>query len=436
MCQIPPPPQALLVAPYFQQVIAAVDEGRPIPPIPSYAYPTLRPLVDTPPIASITAAGKRKAPPARQEVKPDPWHGKKRRTDRTGDISASDDSERSGGHDEEDEEAEDEDEEEEEDEDEDELMSEAADGEVNPYGADRLKSVDDADEGGQMEIDNENDGIYPYPTPSSQPRQPAPRSRGRSVVLITQKPPKANSRSKSKPQKSKRPVVDDNENDHRTSLPITTKGLSPAQIEASWRAQTKNTDVAIINPRQSEVQCDNCVRDRVMCWTANRSTACLNCRFVKKSRCQNTEQAKKKEDNAPDGSQPAATGRRLKQSGSTPKGSQSSTSLKITVPPPAPRQHASTSVAPAVIVPSADVPEVVKRRSRSSSRAKSTRAQAAPQPDVAPPAPQLDIALPAPPPSDAAAGIPDPLVCAPPVQEEPRCRYSHYFSISFTDPMT
>ena len=315
-------------------------------------------------------------------------------------------------------------------------MSETADGEVNAYRADRLKSVDDADEGGQMEIDDENDRTYPYPTPSSQPRQPAPRSRGRAVVVITQKPPKVNSRSKPKPQKRKRPVVYDDENDQGASLPITMKGLSPAQVEASWRAQTKNTDVTIINPQPSQVQCDNCVRDRIICWTANRSTACLNCRFVKKSRCPNAELARKKEDSTADGSQPAATSKKLKQSGSTPKGSQSSTSLKITVPPPAPRQHASTSVAPAVIAPSADIPKVVKRRSRSTSRAKSTRAQAAPQPDVAPPAPQLDIALPAPPPSDAAVGMPDPLVCAPPVQEEPRCTYSHYFSISFTDPMT
>lgn len=77
--QIPPPPQAILIASYFQQVIAAVNDDHPIPLIPSYAYPKLWLVPDIPQIASILA-GKRKATSARQEIEQDAC-GKKQRTE-------------------------------------------------------------------------------------------------------------------------------------------------------------------------------------------------------------------------------------------------------------------------------------------------------------------------------------------------------------------
>lgn len=437
MCQIPPPPQVILVPQYFQQVITAVDEGRPIPPIPSYAYPTLRPLVDTPPIASI-AAGKRKAPPVRQGVEPDLAHGKKQRTDKPAGNNQSEDSEDG-----------DEGYEEDEEEDEDQLIDNGAGERINEDEVERTpmyqsKSADVADDGMGMDVDDDENGDGPYVDrpPSRQSRTPAPRSRGLPVVQITTKAPKTKKRSKSKPPKSRPIVVDDSDNDQfhppaaQHTTPVTTKGLSPSQLEASWTAQTKGADVGDATPQLSRVQCENCVRDRVLCWTAVRSTACLNCRFVKKSRCQNTELSKKKEDVKVEGSQQAAGSKKLKKSSSRSKDAPSSSSLKITVPPVAPPQPASTSVAPAVISSSAAAPpkrpaaNLARKRSSSSSRAPSTRAPAAPASNVhtplaapAPMAAPIPMAVPAPMPSPTPVATVDPLVCAPPTQEEPRCTY-------------
>ena len=47
----------------------------------------------------------------------------------------------------------------------------------------------------------------------------------------------------------------------------------------------------------------------------------------------------------------------------------------------------------------------------------------------------LHVTPPAHPLSHSAVAMPDPLACAPPSQEEPRCTHSHYFPIYFTDPI-
>jgi hypothetical protein len=53
--------QTLLYVPYFQQVVEAHDENRPIPPIPADVYPQLNHIVT--PIPSNVVARKRKAVP-------------------------------------------------------------------------------------------------------------------------------------------------------------------------------------------------------------------------------------------------------------------------------------------------------------------------------------------------------------------------------------
>lgn len=425
-----------------------MDDDDPIPPIPSYAYPKLRPVPDIPRIATNTA-GKRKATSARQEIERDS-RGKKQRKE---------DAVESDGTEESDEEGEDEDPGEGEGE-KDELVDEGA-GEqsekdsvqrtVKGKGKQKATTANIPDDG--MDVDEHLDDSHPAPATSVR----------RPVVEITTQPGKAK-KTKSKAPKSRRMILDESDDEparlHAVPQALTpssthpifqTTGLSDTQLELSWRSQTKNTDLGHKIPTVSSTQCVNCERDHVICWTVTGSTACLNCRYVKKSRCPNVGPPTKKKDHAKSEGAQRTSGKRVTGKSTRSEEAASSSKLKITVPPSAVLQPPDTSAKSAAIpLPAAaplrplaasrsedpttsrpDTVTVTKRRSRSASRAATTKAPMAHPPNapatasIGPAAPATIVA-----PATLPATEPDPLICLPPAQEEPRCTYSVGFMYS------
>ena len=89
-------------------------------------------------------------------------------------------------------------------------------------------------------------------------------------------------KSSTGPSTQIRPVVE-----IRTTRPKhPSEGMTPAELETNWRRQVGDTAIKH-QPLLSDVDCDYCSLNNIICWTIPGHTACVSCRYDKKRSCSN-----------------------------------------------------------------------------------------------------------------------------------------------------
>jgi hypothetical protein len=243
--------QTVLVASYFEKVVAAHDLDKPIPPIPPHLYPTLNPPV-TSKIASVVV-GNRNAIES-GENQDDSRRGKRKRTAEVSeeDSDSSDD---------------------EADELDDDVGSgkgsdedqQAGEGYVSVHVEDGESSVGDSEDD-KIDVDQHVESHADRPQQSQLPPHGpshAPTS-GRTAHMV---------------QVVTQATVT------RPAHPA--EGLTPAELENNWRLQAGDTSLKF-TPQRSDPVCDHCIACNQICWTVPGQTACLYCHYGKKKSCSNT----------------------------------------------------------------------------------------------------------------------------------------------------
>jgi hypothetical protein len=240
--------QTVIHVRYFREVVDAHEKNLPIPPIPSAYYPDLNTI---PPIASAVAVSKRKADDAVSGTA-----GRTGKRQKTLSVASADsDSEGDDLSDGEDESEEEENVE----------QSETESGRKGRVDTDDSMAIDTS------HGDHRSGRI----SSSSKPSQKSPAEQ-----------PPTSSRLKRLP----RPVVE-----IITPKPqgnLASHGLTPAQLEDSWRAQAGPMALKDV-PQVSKVSCKECTEDGVICWTVPKMKACVYCRHDKKQKCSNANKTAK-----------------------------------------------------------------------------------------------------------------------------------------------